>query len=194
MSRAPAPLLRAEKLVAGWVQAQTPPISFDLMPGDVAGVVGANGVGKSTLLAALCGQSRVFSGQLERRPGLRIAWQTQDVPPVMGLPLSGRDLLRLSGASDQGLPVWLLDRLDWRLDQLSGGQRHYLTLWAVLQSPADVLLLDEPTNHLDPEGVEHLGLVLRQRAAAGLGILIASHDRDFVDMVCQQVLTLKGRC
>jgi len=190
MSDIPAPLLHAESLVAGWAQALTPSFSFRLMPGEILGVVGPNGVGKSTLLAALCGQARVFSGTLAHRPGLRLAWQTQDVPPLLGLPLSGRDLLTLSGASDDGLPEWLLGRLDLRLDQLSGGQRHYLALWAVLQSPADVLLLDEPTNHLDPAGVEHLALVLRRRAAAGLGILIVSHDHDFVDGVCGRVMTL----
>jgi len=190
MSHSSSPLLHAESLVAGWAQALTLPISFSLMPGDILGVVGPNGAGKSTLLAALCGTARVFSGTLARRPGLHTAWQTQDIPPLMGLPLSGRDLLKLSGASDAGLPEWLLGRLDLRLDQLSGGQRHYLALWAVLQSPADVLLLDEPTNHLDPAGVEHLAFVLQRRAAAGLGILIVSHDHDFVDGVCGRVITL----
>jgi len=180
-----------QALVAGWRQPLSQPVSLTLCAGEITGVVGPNGVGKSTLLAALCGHAPIFSGHVERGPGLRLAWQTQEIPALGGLPLSGRDLLKLSGATHDGLPHWLADRLDERLDQLSGGQRHYLALWAVLQSPADLLLLDEPTNNLDPAGVDHLVSALRARADAGLGILIVSHDKEFVAAVCQQVLTLE---
>jgi hypothetical protein len=81
---------------------------------------------------------KYFPDGLSSEPGLRLALQTQDVPPVDGLPLSGRELLALTGASNDGLPHWLADRLDLRLDRLSGGQRHYLALWAILQAPADL--------------------------------------------------------
>lgn len=190
MSHSPS-LLRAEALLAGWSQPLTQPLNFALGAGEIVGVLGPNGVGKSTLLAAISGRAQVFAGHLERASGLRLAWQTQEVPAVLGLPLSGRDLLTLSGASSDGLPPWLSGRLDQRLDQLSGGQRHYLAVWAVVQSPADVLLLDEPTNNLDRHGVDHLATILRQRAAAGLGILVVSHDHDFVAAVCARTIHLE---
>ncbi|WP_265945879.1 ABC transporter ATP-binding protein [Dechloromonas sp. A34] len=186
-------LLELEQLVAGWQQPATLPLDLVLGAGEIVGLTGPNGVGKSTLLAAVAGRARVFSGRLRQRPGLRLALQTQDVPPVDGLPLSGRELLTLTGASADGLPPWLAERIDLRLDRLSGGQRHYLTLWAVLQAPADLVLLDEPTNNLDAAGVAHLTAHLRERAEAGAGMLVVSHDAAFVEAVCDRVLVLGGR-
>jgi ATPase subunit of ABC transporter with duplicated ATPase domains len=110
---------------------------------------------------------------------------------VGGVPLSGRELLALTGATVDGLPPWLAGRIDDRLDRLSGGQRHYLTLWAVLQAPADLVLLDEPTNNLDAAGVGHLAIALRRRADSGIGLVLVSHDHDFVDQVCDQVIVLQ---
>ena len=184
-------LIRARALVAGWERPATAPLDFALEPGRILGLTGANGVGKTTLLSALAGRARVFSGVLEKRPGLRLALQTQDVPPVEGVPLSGRELLALTGAAGDGLPPWLVGRLDDRLDRLSGGQRHYLTLWAVLQAPADLVLLDEPTNNLDAAGVAHLASALRRLAGLGTGIVVVSHDHEFVEAVCDQVIVLR---
>lgn len=185
-------LLRAEQLVVGWQQPATQPLDLTISAGEIVGLTGPNGVGKSTLLAAIAGRARVFSGRIEQHPGLRLGLLRQDVPPVVGMPLSGRELLVLTGASPEGLPAWLADRLDIRLDKLSGGQRHYLTLWAILQAPADLVLLDEPTNNLDVAGVAHLTEHLRDRAAAGAGILVVSHDTAFVDAVCDRVIGLRG--
>ena len=184
-------LIRARGLVAGWERPATAPLEFLLESGRILGLTGANGVGKTTLLSALAGRARVFSGVLETRPALRLALQTQDVPPVEGVPLSGRELLALTGAAGDGLPPWLVGRLDDRLDRLSGGQRHYLTLWAVLQAPADLVLLDEPTNNLDAAGVAHLASALRRLAGSGTGIVVVSHDHEFVEAVCDQVIVLR---
>lgn len=184
-------LIRAQELVAGWSQPATGPLDFVLESGRILGLTGANGVGKSTLLAALAGSARIFSGVLEQCPGLRLALQTQDVPPVAGLPISGRELLALTGATTDGLPPWLVGRLDERLDRLSGGQRHYLGLWAILRAPADLVLLDEPTNNLDAAGVDHLAGALRALAGTGVGLVVVSHDHEFVEAVCDQVITLR---
>ena len=186
-----APLLRARALAAGWQGPATAPLDFVLESGRILGLTGPNGVGKTTVLSALAGRARVFSGLLEMRPGLRLALQTQDVPPVAGVPLTGRELLGLTAAPADGLPPWLAERLDLRLDRLSGGQRHYLALWAILQAPADLVLLDEPTNNLDAAGVAHLASALRERAASGSGVVLVSHDHDFVAQVCDQVIVLR---
>lgn len=185
-------LLQVEALVAGWQQPATPPVNLSLAAGEIIGLTGPNGVGKSTVLAALAGRAQVFAGRIVRQPGLRLALQMQDVPPVDGLPLSGRELLQLTGACPQGLPPWLIDRLDQRLDRLSGGQRHYLALWAILHAPADLVLLDEPTNNLDAAGVQHLTAHLHDRARAGAGIVVVSHDAAFVEAACDRVLRLEA--
>jgi ATPase subunit of ABC transporter with duplicated ATPase domains len=185
-------LLHVEGLVAGWQRPAMRALDLRLAAGEVVGLTGPNGVGKSTVLAALAGRATVFSGRIERRPGLRIALQTQDVPPLGGLPLSGRDLFGLTGASADGLPAWLGGRLDERLDRLSGGQRHYLALWAVLQAPADLVLLDEPTNNLDAAGVTHLTGHLHDRARGGTGLVVVSHDAAFVESVCDRVLVMEA--
>jgi ATPase subunit of ABC transporter with duplicated ATPase domains len=186
-------LLRAQHLVAGWQRPATQVVDFSLEAGEIVGLTGPNGVGKSTLLAAFAGRARVFAGKIEQRPGLRLALQTQDIPPVVGLPLSGRELLALTAAATSGLPPWLSERLDLRLDRLSGGQRHYLALWAILQAPADLILLDEPTNNLDAAGVAHLSAHLRERAEIGAGIVVVSHDAAFVEEVCDRVVVLGTR-
>lgn len=185
-------LIRTEQLVAGWQQPATAPLDLDLQSGQILGLTGPNGVGKTTVLSALSGRAKRFSGEITLRPGLKLALQTQNEPPLSGLPLSGRELLALTAASADGLPPWLASRLDLRLDRLSGGQRHYLALWAILQAPADVVLLDEPTNNLDTAGVEHLISALRQRVASGAAIVLVSHDDAFVSAACDQVLVLQG--
>lgn len=184
-------LLVLEGLVAGWQKPATSAVDLALYPGEVVGLTGPNGVGKSTVLAAVAGRAQVFAGGIRCASALRIALQTQGLPPLDGLPLSGRELLAMTGAHADGLPPWLRDRLDIRLDRLSGGQRHYLSLWAVLEAPADLILLDEPTNHLDRAGVAHLVGHLRELAAAGRGILVVSHDAGFVDAVCDRVVALE---
>lgn len=183
-------LIRVQGLVAGWERPATQAFDLELRCGEIVGLTGPNGVGKSTILSAIAGRARVFSGLTEVKSGLRLALQTQDVPPVDGLPLSGRELLQMTGADARALPSWLTERLDVRLDRLSGGQRHYLALWAVLMTEADVILLDEPTNNLDAAGSEHLCSVLRQLANIGRAILLVSHDADFVTKVCDRVLHL----
>lgn len=184
-------LLVLRSLVAGWQQPATLAIDLTVNAGEVVGLTGPNGAGKSTVLAAIAGRATVFSGKVQRQPGLRIALQTQALPPVAGLPLSGRELLAMTGADPAGLPPWLAERLDSRLDRLSGGQCHYLTLWAVLAAPSDLIMLDEPTNNLDRAGVAHLAQHLRTLAGVGRGVLVVSHDAAFVASVCDRLVALE---
>lgn len=183
-------LIEAKDLVAGYAKPIVGPLSFSLRRGEILGVAGPNGCGKSTLLGAIAGSVRKLSGELSRARDLRVTLQTQQQIDVAGLPLSGRELLALTAASVSGLPTWLLERLDLRLDSLSGGQRQFLHLWACLQAPGDVVLLDEPTNNLDPAGVRHLSGALRMRAEAGAGLILVSHDDAFVAEVCDCMLRL----
>jgi ATPase subunit of ABC transporter with duplicated ATPase domains len=184
-------VLEVEALVAGWAQPAIQPISFCLERGEILALTGPNGAGKSTLLAALAGSGRIFSGQCRREPGARLGFQTQGMPPIAGLPLSGAELLALTGATPDGLPPWLSGCLNQRLDRLSGGQRQYLALWSVLRAPAELLFLDEPANHLDRAGIEHLEPALRQRAKEGAGILLVSHDPQLLRRCCDRTIAVE---
>ncbi|MDR2507926.1 MAG: ATP-binding cassette domain-containing protein [Candidatus Accumulibacter sp.] len=183
-------LLEVEALTAGYSTPVVGPLSLSLKRGEVVGVTGPNGVGKSTFLAALTGGARIFSGKIGKCPGLRISLQQQRPPAVEGIPFCATDLLALTGADPEGLPPWFFSRLSARLDKLSGGQLHFFMLWACLRAPADVVLLDEPTNNLDPESVAFLKTVLLRTKAEGSSLLVVSHERDFMGAVCDREVSL----
>lgn len=185
-----AALIEVDALSAGYARPVVGPVSLQLAAGEVLGIVGPNGVGKSTLLAALSGSARIFSGRIDKRPGLRLSLQQQQPPAIDGIPFNGEELLALTGASAAGLPPWLAPRLAERLDRLSGGQLQFLYLWACLQAPADAVLLDEPTNNLDPAGIAFLAGALRRRAQSGAGLLVVSHDERFMASVCDRQVAL----
>ncbi|MBS0371315.1 MAG: ATP-binding cassette domain-containing protein [Proteobacteria bacterium] len=180
-------LLRVSGLVAGYAAPVAGPLSFALHRGEILGLAGPNGAGKSTLLKALWGGVKVFEGQIEKVPDLQISHQAQGFDDLRGVPLTGRELLGLTGASADGLPSWLAERLDRRLDRLSGGQLQFLRLWACLTAPADLILLDEPTNNLDRAGVAYL-IDWLGHAHSGQGIVIVSHDHGLIDEVCTRVV------
>ncbi len=181
------PLLRVSGLVAGYDAPVAGPLSFELRRGEILGLAGPHGAGKSTLLKALWGGVRVFGGQVDKAPGLAISHQAQGFDDLRGVPLSGRELLAMTGATPAGLPAWLAGRLDERLDRLSGGQLQFLRLWACLAVPADLILLDEPTNNLDRAGVAYLSGWLAD-THSGQGIVIVSHDHGLIDAVCTRVV------
>jgi zinc transport system ATP-binding protein len=184
------PLLCVDNLRAGWDEAAGPvigPLSFVVRAGEIVGLSGPNGAGKSTLLAAISGAAQIFSGSVRLASAARLTLQMQQLPELDGVPLTGAELLRLTGAPTAGLPPWLQSRLFERLDRLSGGQRQCLHLWACLDAPGEVVLLDEPTNNLDPAGIGFLVLALRQRAEQGAAIVLVSHDRDFLVAVCNRI-------
>lgn len=185
------PLIEFINVVAGYQQPVVGPVSFVLSPGQVLGVGGANGAGKSTLLKVLTGGARIFSGEVRKRPGLVISHQAQMFDTAHDIPLTGAELLALTGASPQGLPDWLAERIHQRIDRLSGGQLQFLRLWACLTAPADVVVLDEPTNNLDRAGVACLEHVLRQ--APKRTVIIVSHDARFEQVVCDQVVSVASQ-
>jgi len=185
-------LLETRQLSTGWQYPVHRPVSFTLKRGEILALTGPNGAGKSTLLTVLAGcGAQVFSGHLQREPAIRAGFQPQYLPPVEGLPLSGTELLRLTGASPDGLPPWLATSLDRRLDRLSGGQRQFLVFWSILQADADLLLLDEPGNHLDKAGLAILPSALRARAGQGVGIILVSHDARLIQDCCGQLVNME---
>ncbi|NBZ89075.1 ABC-F family ATP-binding cassette domain-containing protein [Stagnihabitans tardus] len=169
-------------------------LSFTLNPGDILGLIAANGRGKSSLLRCLAGQAEPTAGEITRARGATIALAEQD-PSDLGATF--RDTV-LQGLADPEGEFWradiLLDELevpqgfrDLPLGQLSGGwQRTALLARAAVSEPS-VLLLDEPTNHLDLSRI-----ALLQRWLKGRTVIVASHDRAFLDAVTTRSLFLRA--
>ncbi len=175
-------LLQVEKLSAGYTGPVVGPVSISLQPGEVLGLGGLNGAGKSTVLRALTGTARVFAGRIDRAPGLRIAHHQQRPERPPELPLLGRELLALLNA-EQDPPALVQPLLDRPIARMSGGQYQLLQAWACLNSAADVVLLDEPTNNLDGTAIQALGDMLATLGPDRAAILV-SHEQAFLDRYC----------
>jgi ABC-2 type transport system ATP-binding protein len=185
----------------------------EIARGTITGVLGPNGSGKTTWLRVLAGLQSPTSGRVAllgrapADPALRrlVAFQP-DGPLPFGV-LSARELLAWVGARI-GLPNAESDaraaRLLERLDLLHAGRRWIRTfstgmqkraaLAAALLGDPEVLLLDEPTAGLDPLGSELVMTILRERAAAGCTVVMASHHLQEVEEICDEVVVLhEGR-
>lgn len=170
-------------------------VSLGVGKGDAVGVVGRNGDGKTTLLRILVGDVRPDSGQVIRSGRVSVGWLTQDdsyAPHV-----TVRDVI-VGGEPDH---VWAADPLtrgvvsnllsgidlDARIDALSGGERRRAALVSVLLGGHDLIVLDEPTNHLDVEAIGWLAAQLTELRSRQVAMLIVSHDRWFLDAVCERI-------
>ncbi|MBE0596371.1 MAG: ATP-binding cassette domain-containing protein [Desulfuromonadales bacterium] len=184
------PLLECREVVAGYGGPVIGPVSLALSPGEMVGLHGANGSGKSTILGAITGAVKIFSGEIWRRSDLKVAHHRQRPVRPAELPLTGEELLRLTGASREDAPEPLTALLSLRLDRLSGGQFQLLHIWACLGSAAELVLLDEPTNNLDPEALMVLRQML-QRPRPERAVLVVSHEAGFLDDLCHRVVHLR---
>lgn len=173
------PLIELHQVSVGYQQPVLANVSFSINAGDVLGLGGSNGCGKSTLIKALSGKAKFFSGTVTKSPNLTISLQQQHPVRLANFPLSVSEYLQLMRADATALPARLLALSKKRVDSLSGGQFQLLSSWACLASPSRLILLDEPTNNLDPQGIELLLTMLSQRRV-DQGIILISHDADFV--------------
>ncbi len=177
--------------------------------GTIVGLVGANGAGKTSLLRAIGGRLRLDAGRVtldgrdiaaaRRAGGLGVASQPLAVYPHLTvrehLEVFGR-LAGLSAAScADRVPamldaIGLADRAGAPLHTLSGGmQRRAHVAAAMLHEPA-LLLLDEPTVGVDAESRTRLRALLLAQRAAGAAVLVATHDLDDAEAVCDRVVVL----
>lgn len=184
-------LLVVDRLVAGYVKPVIGPLSFSVRPGEVLGLWGANGCGKTTLLHAIANKARVFSGNLKRRPGLTTSWLMQQPVRLDEMPLNGHDYLRYAQADREAPPSRLASWLDRRIDTLSGGQFQLLAAWAMLGGSADLVLLDEPTNYLDPESQGILEEILKAEQGTR-AVLLVSHEHRFLERACSRIVDVVG--
>jgi len=174
--------------------------SFKLQRGQVLGVMGPNGCGKTTLLQVLLGQRAPDGGTLVRAENLQIAYFDQNREQ---LDLERDAIWSVAEGTERidfnGHPVHVLgylkaflftpDRARTAVKLLSGGERNRLLLARLFAKPSNVLVLDEPTNDLDVETLELLeSLILNYPGT----VILVSHDRAFVNEVVDGLLVHEG--
>ncbi|MCY7389649.1 MAG: ATP-binding cassette domain-containing protein, partial [Burkholderiales bacterium] len=172
--------------------------------GDRVGLVGPNGVGKSTLLKLILGDIEADAGQIKRGTQLQIAYFDQfrealDEESTLGdvispgsefveLPM-GNKTIRKHVISYLGDFLFPPQRARAKVKSLSGGERNRLLLARLFSRPANLLVLDEPTNDLDMETLELLETLLQDYSGT---VLLVSHDRTFLNNVVTQVFAFEG--
>jgi ATPase subunit of ABC transporter with duplicated ATPase domains len=168
-------------------------LTIGVQDGDRIGIVGKNGDGKSTLLRLFAKIQEPDAGQITKRSDVRIGMldQLDDFAPEQTISqVVIGDLAEHEWAGNskvRDIFSGLLGDFDFdqKVVELSGGQRRRVALAALLADEWDILMLDEPTNHLDIEGVAWLASHLKTRwGKASGGLLVVTHDRWFLDEVC----------
>jgi ATP-binding cassette subfamily F protein uup len=173
--------------------------SLRVMRGDRIGIIGNNGVGKSTLLRILLGELTPDSGSVKLGTNLEIAYFDQlrreldpskTVAEIVG---EGREYVTIQGHKKH-VVAYLTDflfpakRAMTKVAALSGGERNRVILAKLFTRPANLLVLDEPTNDLDVETLE----ALEERLAEYDGtLLVVSHDRYFLDAIVTSTLVFE---
>ena len=174
--------------------------NLKILRGDRLGLVGPNGVGKSTLVRALLGELAPDVGHVKAGYGLIPGYfdqnrtlLNQQASPWTILCPDGGDMIEIAG-KPRHVTSYLRDFLfdDYKMTQkvstLSGGEQNRLMLASIFAQPHNFLVLDEPTNDLDMETIELLQEVINDYDGT---VLIVSHDRDFLDRTVTGLLAFE---
>lgn len=171
-------------------------ISFNINEGDKVALIAPNGTGKTSLLRILAGKDASDSGgKVLFLRHIRIAFLEQEYAFDADKTILEQVLSSCADAADEGFALrarQLLDRFGLtdpgkRMRELSGGEVKRVAIAAMLASEADFYIMDEPTNHLDLDAIEVLENQLRQSRRT---LLMVTHDRYFLDRVCNTVMEL----
>ncbi len=176
-------------------------VTWRLGPGDRVALVGVNGSGKTSLMKLLSGELTPSSGEVLRGATVKLAALSQDTAEVPGdlRVLESLESVRLRARLAGGQEIAassLADRFGFRGEKawtfvrdLSGGERRRLQMMRLLMEEPNVLLLDEPTNDLDIDTLTALEDLLDGWPGT---LVVVSHDRYFVERVCDNVYALVG--
>lgn len=173
---------------------------FLLMRGDRVGLIGPNGVGKSTLLKVILGQLTPDEGKVRLGTKIEVAYfeqlrsQLDLEKSVIDNVSEGRDSITIGGQNKHIIGylndfLFTPERSRTPVKALSGGEKNRVLLARLFSQPANVLVLDEPTNDLDMETLELLEELLMEFDGT---IILVSHDRSFLDNVVSNSLIFHG--
>lgn len=174
--------------------------STKIMRGDKVGIIGPNGVGKTTLVNLLLGELEPDSGSIKLGTGIEVAYFDQlkkdinDNDTVQNNLQLGTDFVTINGKSRHVISylqdfLFTPEKVRGPASVLSGGERSRLLLARLFARPANLLVMDEPTNDLDMETLDLLQDLLFDFPGT---VLLISHDRDFIDQVCTQTIVFEN--
>jgi len=174
--------------------------STRIIRGDRIGIIGPNGVGKSTLIKVLLGQLPPDAGTVRLGSKLEVAYFDQqralldESKTVFDNVGDGSDYVNINGQSRHVMGylqdfLFVPERARSPVSTLSGGERNRLLLAKLFTRPANLLVMDEPTNDLDVETLELLESLLEEYQGT---ILLVSHDRAFLDNVVSSTIVYEG--
>jgi len=175
--------------------------SMRISRGDKIGVIGSNGVGKSTMLKVLMGELEPDTGNIRRGTNLQPIWIDQkrsaldSATTVKDTLTGGRGDYVQFGERSVHFATYMKDFLfdpsqaKQPVSALSGGERNRLLLAAHFAKPSNLMVLDEPTNDLDMDTLDLLQEVLSDYSGT---VLLVSHDRDFLDRIVTSSIVLEG--
>jgi ABC-2 type transport system ATP-binding protein len=186
--------------------------TFTVRPGRLVGFLGPNGAGKTTTMRCVFGLARPDRGTItwqgnpidrasrlrfgympEQRglyPRMKVADQLSYFAQQHGLPAKAANAATARWLDGLGLG----DRAGAKLEALSHGNQQRVQLGAALVHDPELLVLDEPFSGLDPLGIATMSGILRERAAAGVGVVFSSHQLDLVEDLCEDVVIInRGR-
>jgi ATP-binding cassette subfamily F protein uup len=175
-------------------------LTWHVGPGDRIGIVGVNGAGKTSLLRLLVGEVPPDAGKVVVGQTVSVAYLSQHVaelPPRARVLEAVQEVARIARIGNQEISASsLAERFGFTANRqwtpvgdLSGGERRRLQLLRLLMAEPNVLVLDEPTNDLDIDTLTALEDLLDNFPGT---VLVVSHDRYFVDRVCDKVVALLG--
>ncbi len=181
-------------------------LSFTIEKGNVYGILGPNGSGKSTTLGMVLnvvnpttGNYKWFDGTLSTHEALKRVGAIIEHPnfyPYMTAAQNLKLVCTIKNVSaakiDEKLQiVGLFDRKNSKFSTFSLGMKQRLAIASALLNDPEILILDEPTNGLDPQGIHQIREIIRNIAAGGTTILLASHLLDEVEKVCSHVVIIR---
>ncbi len=190
-------VLRLEKVDVGYKTPLLKNISLTIQRGQRIGIIGVNGVGKSTLLKTLSAELPVLRGTLTMGSHVSLGFYTQQAAELLEghrsvfecLQDQNPDLSDSMRRALLGMFLFKKNDLSKPVKVLSGGERARLALCGILSRRPNFFLLDEPTNHLDMMTSEILAEMLNQYAGT---VVFVSHDRSFVEQVATSLIQIEA--